>query len=179
MSGGSAGWTQYVPWFLSIASLVWSAITYFLTVESQKSTRVASVRLDEFKRIRSTIDAVTADMTSARDTLRSLASSGAERAELQNQIGEQQKQLLEIYFRLESALNRADSSQFAGGQDWLSSIEGHWEAFLTCIDRAYGPHRSDLEVRAVPALAAAKLGDLTSAVEARLDREMSQFTTID
>jgi hypothetical protein len=168
-----------VPWALSIASVLWNYWNYRRTTGLQKRIRVDTVRLEEFRRIRTGIDTVLTDLGSQRDTLRSLSSSGVTLGDLRKQVEEQQKKILEIYLRLESALQRADQSTYASGTDWFTTIEGHWDRFLDAVDKVYGPHRPQAEARRAPSTAAGFLGELITAVEARLDREMQQFVKVD
>lgn len=172
-------WFTAVPWAVALTgtavSLVWNFVNYRMTTGLQRRIRRETIALEEFRRIRVSIDAATGELANQRAALASLSGSAVGLDEWRTQVGEAQKTVVETYQRLSSALERANKSSFAKGEDWLRLVDPIWDDFSTVIDGAYNPTRREAEVRSVPAKAADKIGELVMTVEARLDRELQDY----
>ncbi|MBB4041615.1 hypothetical protein GGR34_003293 [Microvirga flocculans] len=155
--------------------MIWNFINYRRTTGLQKQIRYDTVKLEEFRRVRSVIDTVLTELGSERQTLRGISASGVTIEELRTQVGERQVKLVEIFDRLEVALQKADQSDFASGKDWTATVHGTWDRFNTTIDKVYSPHRREEEARAAPAEAAKILNEMICAVDQRLETEMKRF----
>ncbi|WP_157961406.1 hypothetical protein [Microvirga flavescens] len=173
--GNASDLSQAVPWGLSFAGLIWNYINYRRTTGLQKQIRFDTVRLEEFRRVRTAIDTVLTELGSERDTLRSLSTSAVSLEELRPQVKARQDKIQEAYLRLESALKRADQSKYASGNDWAAKAEGYEDRFLDALDKAYNPNRREDQVRPVPAAAANILHEMICAIDQRLDAEMTSF----
>lgn len=169
-----------IPWTLTfagiVASLIWNYFNYRRTTGLQRTIRQETVRLEEFRRIRTPIDATLTELRNERATLNTLATSGHALAELREEIAKVEQAIVKIYVRLQTALDDANTSAYASGDDWVQAVEPSWEAFINAIDGVHNPNRTDTEVRTAIVSAVSKLEQLGRAVGARIDRELQRYT---
>jgi hypothetical protein len=172
-------WAQAVPWLLTAAgttaSLGWNYFNYTRTTRIQRQLREDTIRLDEFRRVRTLIDGILAEIRNEQATWHSVASGGTSVEELRRQIEGLQAKILLLYMRLDSALTRANESDFATGEDWLALLEQPWDDYNSAVNRVFNPQHRETEIRIAIRDAAKHLGKLIAAVESRIDRETKQY----
>jgi hypothetical protein len=170
-------WTQAVPWLLSAGSLVWNWINTRRTSALQKQTRVTTLEIEEFRRLRSALDVVISDFASQRDTFVILSRSSESIAKLRAGVEEAQTDLLEVYFKLDTALVRADASSFADGKDWQTLLTAPWDRFNDKLNGLYKPNVSRIDAQTTLKSAAGILTEIIEVIERRLDSEMKRLLT--
>jgi hypothetical protein len=168
-------WMQAVPWLMSAASLVWNYFNTKKTSKLQRDTKVLDRRIEEFRRIRTNLDGVLADVMQRRDALSSLVKAGGTMTVLRSQVEEEQKLILDVYFKLDSALRRVDSSTFASGADWADLLNARWDQFNDKLNGIYRPGISRGEVQQAVEGAKIVLTSIIDAIEARLEQEMKSL----
>ncbi|MBS7698674.1 MULTISPECIES: hypothetical protein [unclassified Chelatococcus] len=154
-------------------------VTFIFNVINYRRTskiRDDSVKLDEFKRMRTPVDLALGLLGECRLTLRSLEASGALVDAVRDTAGDINREVSVAYNRLEHAFTRFDESEFALGCDWVQSLQDPWEAFVAEMDRVYAPHKSLDQTKEVIRKAADQLGVFISTVNNRLDKELKRYT---
>jgi hypothetical protein len=165
-------WTQAVPWLMSAASLVWNFFNTRKTSKLQRDTKTLDRRIEEFRRIRTNLDTVLADFMQHRDSLASLVKSGGTLSAFRTQVEEEQKLILDVYLKLDSALRGVDSSTFASGADWQDLLNSRWDQFGDKLNGIYRPGISRSDAQQAVEGAKIVLTSIIDAVEARLEQEM-------
>jgi hypothetical protein len=168
-------WTQAVPWLMSAASLVWNFFNTRKTSKLQRDTKTLDRRIEEFRRIRTNLDTVLADFIQRRDALSSLVKSGGTLSALRTQVEEEQQLILDVYFKLDSALRRVDSSTFASGADWHELLNSRWDQFGDKLNGIYRPCISRADAQQAVEGAKVVLTSIIYAVESRLEQEMKSL----
>jgi hypothetical protein len=169
------GWTQVVPWLLSGGSLVWNWINSRRTSTLQKQTRTTTLEIEEFRRLRSALDVVISDFAAQRDTIVILSRSTEPITKLRASVEEAQTDIFEIYFKLDTALARADASSFAEGRDWQALLTSRWDQFGDRLNGLYKPNVSRIDAQTTLKSAAGILTEIIGSIEARLDAEMKRL----
>jgi hypothetical protein len=168
-----------IPWLLTaigiIASLAWNWFNYTRTTKLQKTLRGETVRLEEFRRVRTPIDAALTEMRAEMEVLKALARSGAKLAEIKESAATAQKAITAKYLKLQIALEDADSSQFAEGADWLPPVEIIWDTAISQLDAVYAKNAKEIEVQAALSDSCTTLSELTRQVGKRIDTEVNRF----
>jgi hypothetical protein len=168
-------WTQAVPWLLSAGSLVWNWINSRRTSVLQRQTRTTTLEIEEFRRLRSALDAVIADFASHRDTLVILSRSPHPITRLRADVEDVQTKIFEVYFKLDTALIRADASSFAEGNDWQSLLAARWDQFGDKLNGLYKPNASRTHAQTTLEGSAKIMTEIIEAIEGRLDSEMKRL----
>lgn len=168
-------WTQAVPWLLSAGSLGWNWINSRRTSALQKQTRTTTLEIEEFRRIRSALDAVLADFGANRDTFNILGRSNQPVKQLREEIEKAQTDIMEVYFKLDSALARADSSSFLEGEDWQQMLSAKWDQFGDKLNGVYKPSASHIDIQNTLAAASKILTSIIDNIETRLEAEMKRL----
>lgn len=166
-----------IPWpvigtYIGIGvSLLFNWLNY------QRTSRIRSdtIRLEEFKRLRTPVDATLVIFTTIKDSIRSLQASAGTAQELKEQLGEFNGQLSLAYNDLDAALSSLDESQFANGQNWTANLGGRWDALTARLDSCYNPNKDVLATKAALALAADQVDDLVRSVKSDLEAEIVRY----
>jgi hypothetical protein len=165
-------WTQVVPWLLSGASLIWNYLNTRRTSKLQRDTKTLDRRIEEFRRLRTNLDTILADLVQRRDALASLVNSGGTITSLRSQIEAEQQLTIQVYLNLDSALSRVDASSFASGTDWQELLNSRWDQFGDKLNGIYRPQASRADVQRAVEEAKAALTSIIDAIEARSEQEM-------
>lgn len=168
-------WTQAMPWLLSAGSLAWNWINTRRTSALQKQTRTNTLEIEEFRRIRSALDAVLADFVASRDTFNILGRSTGSVKQLREEIEKAQTDIMEVYFKLDSGLARADSSSFLDGRDWQQMLSAKWDQFGDKLNGVYKPSASRIDVQNTLEAASKILTSIIETIESRLEAEMKRL----
>lgn len=163
-----------VPWALSGGSLFWNWLNSKRTSKIQKQNRGLDHALEEFRRLRNSIDVALDELRQEVELLRGLSFSAQPIVDLQTEVRKRQESINIVYAKLTSALERTDRSPYANGNDWCDCTSQHWDEFLQEVDRAYhaGPEAA---AREAPTLAAAKLKLIASSVDDKLNEEVQRL----
>lgn len=168
-------WTQIVPWLLSGVSLGWNYFNTKKTTRIQQDVKTLDRRIEEFRRLRTSVDAALSDLVQRRDALASLVSSGNTLASLRDQVQEEQEATLQVYFTLDSVLRRVDASSFVAGNDWQELLNSRWDPFGDKLNGVYRPRSSRADVQRAIQEAKDALTSIVDAIESRLDKEMTRL----
>ncbi len=168
-------WTQAVPWLLSAGSLVWNWINTRRTSALQRQTRTTTLEIEEFRRIRSALDVVLSDFAAGRDTFNILARSTESVEQLRKEIEKAQTDIMEVYFKLDSSLARADASSFLEGRDWQQILGTKWDQFGDKLNGVYKPSASRIDIQNTIDAASKILTNIIETIEARLEAEMKRL----
>jgi hypothetical protein len=132
--------------------------------------------LEEFRRVRTPIDAALVELRTERLALNSLATSGHSLEELRAEVAYAEKRTVQAYVKLTDALDAADASAYSEGSDWQSTTEAHWEAVASDLNSVYNPNKAENEARTAISYAVTHMDDLNRAVNGRIDAELQKFT---
>lgn len=161
----------WVPWVLAGASLLWNLVNTWRT----QAIRHDTVRLEEFRRVRTPIDAALIALRKHERTLGSLSKSAADSTSLRETATTVNKAMAEAYVELQSALEDANASQYAHGDDWLTPAEAAWESAVDKLGSVHNPGYTDERTREAVAGAALKLAEIVREVNKRIDKEVRRF----
>jgi hypothetical protein len=170
-------WFSSLPWAV-IATWVGIAINLFWNWRNHKranQTRADAIRLDEFKRLRTSVDLALAGLTAVRSSLRALEASGQSEKALRTQIEALNKEASTSFGNLQSALAELDASSFAGGEDWVIATSDVSDALFSEFDKAYAPRKKEAEVLLSVAAVGARIDDLNALVKKRLGTELQKY----
>ena len=177
---GDVNGYDVIPWALTavgiLLNLGWNYFNYKRMTAFQANVRSEGVKLEEFKRIRAPIDSALIDLRPLREGLNTLSCSGTTLKEIREEADLLQKTLTEKYLNLQGALEDADNSQFAQGNDWRPPIDDRWDELVGTFDVVHNPKRNDVDVRSALTLGADKIGEISRLVNERIDREISRYT---
>lgn len=106
-----------------------------------------------------------------------MAQSAKPIEEWREQVATSSEKIVVIFLKLQDALNVANSSQYAEGSDWIEGIDATWDQFGNSIDRAQNRNRPENESRLAAGTAAAKIGEIISLVNGKIDREVRRYVS--
>lgn len=164
-------WAMLATWLGLALSFAWNWLNYQRTGKIRTST----IRFDQFKSVRSPVDAQLAHLREDMASLRAFEIAAADAAELRTQLGEIQKTIQGHFNSLEYALRILDDSAFASGQDWAGSVSDQWDEFARTIDTAYAPHRTGAQMQTVVRDSAVRLHELLSTLQRKLEGEVDRY----
>lgn len=170
-----------VPWIIAIGgtvvNLIWNFVNYRKTTGLQKSIRRETVRLEEFRRVRTPIDTALTELANERANLASIAKSAKSIAEWRDQVTASSEKIVLIFVRLQDALGIANSSKYTSGSKWLDGLDPIWDQFSSAIDKTQNQNRPEIEARAAAGAAASKLGELVALINSKIDDELQRYTS--
>lgn len=173
-------WLNAIPWGVAlggtVVNLVWNYINYRKTTGLQKTIRRETVRLEEFRRVRTPIDTALSEIGNERANLAAISQSATEIVKWREEVTTSFQKIVLIFLKLHDALSAANSSQYTSGNDWLSGVDPIWDAFGSAIDRTQNQSRSEGDCRSAATAAAVKLGELTALVNSKIDGEIQRYT---
>ena len=151
-----------------IVNLIFNVANYRRT----SAVRDDTLRLDEFKRLRTPVDAAVLDIRSSIKTLRSLEASGSSVAKILKEIVGCNKALAETYDQLCDALGDLDRSQLVTGTAWLNDIPDAWDDVYTAFNAAYVRGKDLAALRGSIHNIIHKLDVLVAVIHHKLDAEI-------
>jgi hypothetical protein len=170
-----------IPWIIAIGgtviNLLWNFINYKKTTGLQKNIRKETVRLEEFRRVRTPIDSALTELGNEKANFAGISKSATPIAEWREQINASSAKIVLIFIKLQDALTHANSSQYTSKADWLEGIDPVWDQFSSAIDKTQNTARSEIESRSAAGTAASKLTELTSLINGKIDKELNLYTT--
>lgn len=134
--------------------------------------RSDTLRLDEFKRLRSPVDTAAAAIRDHRNTLRSLEASGSSVTKVRRDISECNKALADSYNSLSDALADLDRSKLITGTDWTSGISDAWDDIVDAFDRAYVREKDLAGLKEAIRKIIVKIDHLLKMLHEKLDAEI-------
>lgn len=173
-AGSEIGWTLTALGI--IASLAFNIFNYLRVSGLQKRIRRETVKVEEFRRVRTPLDASLAEFRSQRDVFRGYADSGLATKELRTQSLAAQKSLTEAFNAFAGALQDADESKFANGGDWFQPVSALWDELVIRFDVIQNPKRTEPETRRAISEIADRIERMRRVTFARIDEEMKQYT---
>lgn len=170
-----------IPWIIAIGgtafNLLWNFINYKKTTGLQKNIRRETVRLEEFRRVRTPIDTALTELGNEKANFAGISQSAATIVEWREQINASSGKIVLIFIKLQDALTNANSSQYTSKTDWLDGIDPLWDQFSSAIDKTQNTARSDIDSRSAAGTAASKLTELASLINSKIDKELNLYTT--
>lgn len=174
------GPVEIIAWTITAVGIATSLGWNYLNQRNQKKfqtkTRSDQIRLEEFRRIRTPIDAALGELRVQRDTLRALAASAKPTPAIRREAAGTQRTLTEKYLNLEQALADADNSRFAEGQDWLQPVEVLWDRAVTALEPVTVRRSTRASVIISLTEGVDQLTQILRLTNMRLENEVSRFT---
>lgn len=155
-------------------SLGWNLLNTFLAGSIKRADR----RLDEFKRLRTRLDAATGVLREVSGSLRALGISSSPKAKWLKQVTEQNQAMGEAYRKAQLVLEDLDRSLYVRQSNWLAATGNHWDNALDSINGAYNPTRSVTEQKQSVANCAAHLEAMVGAIESEIENEMKLYASV-
>lgn len=180
-NGQSFDWVTSIPWIVAIVgtliNLLWNFVNYRKTTGLQKTIRQETVRLEEFRRVRTPIDGALGEIGNERANLAAISQSATPINEWRQQVNSSFEKIVLTFLKLQDALNLANSSQYTSEKDWLGGVDPIWDSVGSAIDRTQNQGRPESECRAAAGTAAIKLGELSALINSKIDREVQRYTS--
>lgn len=112
------------------------------------------------------------EIENGKRSLRSLETSGKPAGELRNEVSAEWQKVVAAYTQLGDALEEANRSAFAEGNDWAQLGENDWDVASRGIDKALNAQRPIEENRQGVRETLAAIAGLVTCVRNRVELEV-------